>query len=210
MTELLSNFTVHLHSKWSCVSCLWHQTTKTTNLVFPNFIHKVLSSWTVEKENKLFIGPNQVFFLHFGPMKSLFSFSSPQTEKNLWKKLIGENKIRGLVVWCHEQNNIIADSNFGFFLALSFAEGGPGGAELGVPGYWQPQFSTDQLTLFQPGRADSAPTLILAPPDFHTFLRPWTLTTRAGRATLHVVHNDAKKDDLFDKTKLHFFVVFVA
>jgi hypothetical protein len=34
-------------------------------------------------------------FLSFGPMKSLFSFSTAQTEKNLWKKL-GKTK---LVVW---------------------------------------------------------------------------------------------------------------
>ena len=105
---------------------------------------------------------------------------------------------------------IIAHSNFVFFLALSFAQEGGRGAKPGVPGHWYLQFSEDQVTLFQSGRADFAPTLILAPSVFHTFLRPWTLTTRAGRATLHVVHNDAKKDDLFDKTKLHFFVVFVA
>ena len=104
---------------------------------------------------------------------------------------------------------IIAHSNFVFFLTLPFAQGGegaePGGARALVP----PIFgrSVDPIPTRENGFHSK---LILAPPDFHTFPRPWTLTTRAGRATLHVVHNDAKKDDLFDKTKLHFFVVFVA
>ena len=31
----------------------------------------------------------------------------------------------------------------------------------------------DQLTLYQPGGADYAHHMILAPPDFQTFLRPW-------------------------------------
>ena len=35
----------------------------------------------------------------------------------LWKK-IGENKIRGLVVWCHEQENILS-SSFNLNLSLS-------------------------------------------------------------------------------------------
>ena len=59
----------------------------------------------VEKENKLFIGPKQVFFLSFGPMKSLFSFPTAKTEKNLWKKL---EKTR-LVVWWFDVTNKIID-----------------------------------------------------------------------------------------------------
>ena len=41
---------------------------------------------------------------------------------------------------------------------------------------WYLQILADQLTLYQPGGADYAyhnPTLVLAPPDFHTFLQPW-------------------------------------
>ena len=39
-----------------------------------------------------------------------------------------------------------------------------------------PDFGTSvwQLTLSQPGEADYAHQLILAPSDFHTFLRPWS------------------------------------
>ena len=70
---------------------------QTTNLVFPYFFHKFFSDWAVEKENKLFIGSKQGFFLSFGTMKSLFSF--------YWEKFVekfGDNKIGGLMVWCHE------------------------------------------------------------------------------------------------------------
>ena len=59
---------------------------------------------------------------------------------------------------------IIAHSNFVFFSCSVIRSGR--GAEPGVPGHWYPQFSTDQLTLFQLGRADFAPTLILAPRIF--------------------------------------------
>ena len=70
-----------------------------TNLVSPHFFHKFFSVSAVEKENKLFIGLKQ-FFFRFGPITTLFSFSTPQGEKNSWKKL---RKAR-LVVWCHEQD----------------------------------------------------------------------------------------------------------
>ena len=45
-----------------------------------------------------------------------------------------------------------------------------GVSSLGVP--WHPQILADQLTLSQPGGADYARQIILAPPDFQTFLRP--------------------------------------
>ena len=38
----------------------------------------------------------------FGPIKSLFSFSTAKTEKNSCKNWV--NKIRGWVVGCHEQD----------------------------------------------------------------------------------------------------------
>ena len=44
-------------------------------------------------------------------------------------------------------------------------EGGAGGLQ-------PPQFFADQLTLSQPGGVDYAHLIILAPPDFQTFLRP--------------------------------------
>ena len=84
------------------LTCSWHQTTKTTNLVFPNYFNKFFSVWAVEKENKLFIGPKQVFFSQFWSNKKLF-FVFKWTEKNSWKKIEG-NKIGCLVVWCHKQD----------------------------------------------------------------------------------------------------------
>ena len=61
---------------------------QTTNLVFPNFFHETFSAWAVEKTTTLYWSKqNRFFFLRFGPMKSLFSFSSGQTEKNSQKKL---------------------------------------------------------------------------------------------------------------------------
>ena len=50
----------------------------------------------------------------------------------------------------------------------------PGVSSLGVPGgAWYPQILADQLTLPQPGGADYAHLIILAPPDFQILLRPW-------------------------------------
>ena len=38
---------------------------------------------------------------------------------------------------------------------------------------WHPQILADQLTLSQPRGADYANQIILTPPDFQTFRRPW-------------------------------------
>ena len=78
---------------------------QTTNIVSPNFFPEIFSVLAVEKENKLFIGPKQFFFFSFGPIKSLFSFSTAKTEKNLWKKL---GKTR-LIVWWFDVTNKITD-----------------------------------------------------------------------------------------------------
>ena len=49
----------------------------------------------------------------------------------------------------------------------------PGLSSLGVPGVpWHPQILADQLTLSQPEGAVYAHQIILAPPDFQTFLWP--------------------------------------
>ena len=46
--------------------------------------------------------------------------------------------------------------------------------ELGGPGGpLAPQYLADQLTLFQPGRADYPHLLLLAPPMFFTFRHHW-------------------------------------
>ena len=44
--------------------------------------------------------------------------------------------------------------------------GGPGG-------HWPPQYFADQLTLFEPGRADYPHLLLLAPSMFFTFRHHW-------------------------------------
>ena len=50
----------------------------------------------------------------------------------------------------------------------------PGLSSLGVPGVpWHPQILADELTLSQPEGGDYSRLMILAPPDFQTFLRPW-------------------------------------
>ena len=51
-------------------------------------------------------------------------------------------------------------------------------SSLGEPGVpWHPHFVADQLTLSQPRGADYAHQLMLAPPAFQTFLRPWVEIT---------------------------------
>ena len=60
------------------IFCLWHQTTKPQIWFSPIFSIFKLSSW---KRNQTFYWSKTVFSLIFGPMKSLFSFSSPQTER---------------------------------------------------------------------------------------------------------------------------------
>jgi hypothetical protein len=67
-------------------------------LISPNF-----SQLEQLKKKTNFLLVQNMFFLSFGPMKSLFSFSTSQTEKNSWKK-IGENKIG--VRWFDVTNKI--------------------------------------------------------------------------------------------------------
>ena len=45
----------------------------------------------------------------------------------------------------------------------------------GIP--WHTQILADQLTLSQPGGVDYTHQIILALPDFQTFLRPWKVHT---------------------------------
>ena len=68
----------------------------TSNLQTTNFVFSTnFSQFEQLKTNKLFIGSKQVF-LSFGPMKSLFSFSTAKTEKYLREKL---GKTRFIVWW---------------------------------------------------------------------------------------------------------------
>jgi hypothetical protein len=52
-------------------------------------------------ENKLFTGPKQVFPHFYTNEKFVFFFNCSNWEKFVGKT--GENKIRALEVWCHEQ-----------------------------------------------------------------------------------------------------------
>ena len=64
---------------------LVNQNHQTTNFIFPNFFHEIFSAGPVEK--------------------FVFFFNCSNWEKFVEK--IGEDKIRGLVVWCHEQDTLI-------------------------------------------------------------------------------------------------------
>ena len=68
---------------------------------------------------------------------------------------------------------------------VSHTSSSPAGlSSLGVPGVpWHPQILAYQLTLSQPVGADYAPTSLLTPPDFQTFLRPCPVTE--GFRTMH-------------------------
>ena len=57
------------------------------------------------------------------------------------------------------------------------SQGGAGGA-------MHPQILADQLTLSQPVGADYAHKIILATPNFQTFLRPWTVKEKLRNASL--------------------------
>ena len=51
-------------------------------------------------------------------------------------------------------------------------------------GHWTPQYLSDQLTLFGPGRADYPHLLLLAPPKVFTFRQHWEVNS----LTLHNLH----------------------
>ena len=54
----------------------------------------------------------------------------------------------------------------------------------GQGGHWPPQYFSDQLTLFEPGRADYTHLLLLAPPKFFTFRQHWVVFKQNGIAVL--------------------------
>ena len=102
---------MRLHYIFYVLYCSWHQT---TNFVFPNFSTNFSQLEQFKKKANFLLVQNR-FFLSFGPMKSLFSFSTAKIEKKSWKKL--GKKIGGLVVWCHEQYNLV---NVFFQMSLDF------------------------------------------------------------------------------------------
>ena len=84
---------------------------QTKNLVFTNFFHEIFSAWAIEKKNQTYYWSKTGIFLSFGLMKSLFSFSFGQTEKNSRKKM-GKTKF---MVWWFDVTNKI-DINYYSFL----------------------------------------------------------------------------------------------
>ena len=83
------------------IFCSWHQTTKPRILFSANSTN-IFQLEQLKKKTNFLLVQNRLF-LSFGPMKSLFSFSTAQTEKILWKKL---GKTR-LVVWWFDVTNKI-------------------------------------------------------------------------------------------------------
>ena len=74
----------------------WHQSPdQSTNFVSPNFFHEFFSVWTVKRDSKLFIGPNQIFSQFWANKAFVINW------ENFMEK-ISENKIRGLVARCNE------------------------------------------------------------------------------------------------------------
>ena len=67
----------------------------------PNYFHNFFSVWAVEKDNKLLIGPELIFFSHLWTIEIFVFFFNCSTEKILWKKL-GETRF---VVWCVDVTN---------------------------------------------------------------------------------------------------------
>ena len=79
------------------VSCSWHET---TNLVFSHFfLNFFFSAWAVDNDNKLFIGPKQVFSWFWTNEKFVFFFKCSN-----WVSFVEKCGETRLVVWCHEQD----------------------------------------------------------------------------------------------------------
>ena len=112
------SFLTKLWILYSCflVSCSWYQSTKQPILFFPIFSTNFSQLEQLKRIANFFIGPKQIFFsLSFGPMKSLFSFSTAKNEKRSWKKL-GKTRF---VVWWFDVTNWLLMSNFwAFFLVF--------------------------------------------------------------------------------------------
>ena len=74
---------------------------QTTNFVFPNFSTNFSQFGQLKKQTNFLLVQNR-FFLDLDQWKVCFLFQLLNWEKSVEK--IGENKIGGLVVWCHEQD----------------------------------------------------------------------------------------------------------
>ena len=89
---------------------------KITNLVFPNFSHEFFSARAVEKKNNLSIGSKQIYFLGFGPVKSLFSFQMLKLRIVRWKNLGKKDW------WFDVTNKIVVTLFFSFLKKQGFCQ----------------------------------------------------------------------------------------
>ena len=105
-----------LYKCYCWLSCSWHQTTKPRILFSPIFSTKFSQLEQLEKKSNILLVQNRSF-LSFGPMKSLFSFSSGQSENNSRKKL-GKTKF---VVWWFDVTNKIVINYYSFLKEGHFA-----------------------------------------------------------------------------------------
>ena len=75
---------------------------------FPQFFPRNFLSLSSRKRKQTFYWSKTGFFLVLDQWKVCFLFHLLKLRKIRWK--IGRNKICGLVVWCHEQDNILNQS----------------------------------------------------------------------------------------------------
>ena len=112
-TTNISQFHKILH-----ISCSWHQITIQPILFSPIFPPNFSHLEQLKNKTNFLLVQNSCFF-SFVPMKSLFSFSNAQTEKNLRKKL---EKTK-LVVWWFDVMTKILVLVFVFnFFSLAFCQ----------------------------------------------------------------------------------------
>ena len=95
--------TFHGRSFWP-LSCWWHQATKPRILFSPICSTKFSQLEQLKKEANFLLVQSSFFSQVWTNEKFMF-FLVSKNQINFREK-IGENKIRGYVVWCHEQDTL--------------------------------------------------------------------------------------------------------
>ena len=108
---------------------------------------------------------NQILALDFKIEVQLFLFRGPQDAAGVIRR-VGSRVFHSSGNW--EVKKLSGEKWIDHSAAGLSSPGVPG-----VP--WHPQILTDQLILSQPGGTDYAHQIILAPPNFQTFLRPFII-----------------------------------
>ena len=97
-------------SELTLASCISKGRQFHTNILFkpqfciPQFYLSILIRLSKWKRKQTFYSSEQFFFSVLDQWNVYFLFQLLKWEKMFWK--IGDNKIGGLVVWCHEQDMI--------------------------------------------------------------------------------------------------------